>query len=433
LLAARLSILMFVAYLMPGTVVPLFSKHLQDLGFSPLLLALCCATQAVGVVFGGPLISQVADRWFPANRCLVVCSLLAGVCLWGLAAVRHPVAVFALTATFWMLCSPATLMVNTICFTHLTAAGKPFGGVRMWGTFGWMVAGWVVGLWLASPAWFPTVRATLAFLPWDGTLADAFRLGGIFGLILALYGLTVPHTPPQPAQESGLAPLAAYRLLRGPSFAVYCICILGVCITLPFTYQATPLLLHQLGTPDELLPATLTIAQSTELLTLPFLTLILGRFGFRGSMMFGLASWALAMLILAIGFPWGLVVGSQVLNGLCLTCFLIAGQVYVNHLARPDLRASVQGLLNSVNGVGMILGHLIVGLLRWLHNGDTHLTFLVAAILTACLVPVFYLGFREPVFTPRPEPTPAPMEPTVEVQDSSQGGRSSPSRSIIRA
>jgi MFS family permease len=407
---------MFLSFLVPGAIVPLFSKHLDALGFSPVVIAVCCATQAFGVVFGAPLISQIADRWYPANRCLVVCSFLGSVCLWGLSVARDPLLVFALAALFWLLCSPAMLMVNTICFTHLTAAGKPFGGVRMWGTLGWMAAGWAVGLWLA----------------YDRTPADNFVLGAVFALALALYGLTIPHTPPQPARDTCLAPLAAYRLLRGRSFFVYCVCILGVCITLPFTFQATPFLLRDLGTSDTMLPAILTVAQSTEVLTLPFLTLILGRFGFRGSMLFGLSAWALAMVFLAIGGPWELVVGSQVLNGLCLTCFVIAGQVYVNQLARPDLRASVQGLLNSVNGVGQILGHLCVGLLRWLHDGNTGLTFLVAAILTACLLPIFYLGFREPVGTPTPVET--HREPrSMRLQESPSPHESSSEPSIIRA
>lgn len=407
LLSVRLSALMFVSFLVPGAIVPMYSKHLVELGFSPLFTSLCCAMQAIGVVFGAPLISQLADRTFPANRCLVVCSALATCVLWGLSEATSPVAVLLLTATFWMVCSPALLMVNTIAFTHLTAAGKPFGGVRTWGTLGWMVAGWAVGLWLA----------------WDRTPADNFVLAAWFGVALTLYGLTVPHTPPQPAVEAGLAPVAAYRLLRGPSFAVYCVCILGVCFTLPFTMQATPLLLDRLGTSKKWLPVVLTIAQSAELLTLPFLTLILARFGFRGSMTFGLFAWALAMCVLALGGPWELVVASQVLNGLCLTCFVIAGQVYINQKARPDLRASVQGLLNCVNGVGQMLGHLGVGLFRYLNGGDTGLTFFIAALIMVPLVPFFYLGFREPVVVLTP----------VRLQESSSQGERESAPSIMRA
>lgn len=393
----RLSVLMFLAYIPPACVVPLYSAHLADLGFGYATTGLCCATQALGVVLGVPLVSQIADRWLAANRCLILYSLLAAVCLVFLSVARDPVVVFFLTLLLWMLCSPIFLMTNTICFTLLPEAVRSFGGVRVFGTLGWMMAGWFVGLWLASPFWLAWLRELLAFLPWDYTLADSMRLGAIFALILAGYAMTIPHTPPKPNSNGELAPLAAYRLLRGRSFAAYCIGIIGVCITFPVTMQATPLLLRQLGITKEWLMPTLTLAQSTELLILPMLGSILGRLGFRGTMLLGLGAWAIALSILAIGHPVSLIVASQVLNGFCLTCFIIAGQVYVNQRAEPDLRASVQGILSFVNGFGQMLGHLSIGILREMYSGDLTASFGLAAIVGIALLPVFYFGFREPV------------------------------------
>ncbi len=432
-LRIRLSILMFLAYLVPGAVVPLFSAHLQGLGFHSLTIGLLCATQAAGAVCGALFMSQAADRWVPANRCLILCSLLVTICLGALSVAREPVVVFVLTLLLWLLYSPIFLLAHTITFTLLPAASRSFGGVRVWGTFGWMVSGWIIGLWLASPAWLESVRGALGFLPWDGTLTDGLRLGTLFALTQAVYATTLPYIPLQPASDRGPAPLAAYRLLRGRSFITYCVCVLGVCLTFPVTMQATPLLLSELGISRAWLTPTLTLAQSTELLLLPFLALILARFGFRGSMMLGLSAWALALVILAFGRPLALIVSSQVLNGFCLTCFLIAGQVYVNQQARPDLRASVQGMLSFVNNFGQMLGHFTIGIVREANGGALSGAFLLAAVIGLCLLPIFYLGFSEPVLRaetvtpPTPAPTLQPVQGSPVPLPGSSSSESTPS------
>src|SRR5207253_10854777 len=100
-------------------------------------------------------------------------------------------------------------------------------------------------------------------------------------------------------------------------------------------------------------------AQLTEVLCLAILPGLLLRLGVRGTMGLGLAAWLAAMAVLAVGRPVGLVVASLALNGLFVTGFLIAGQVYVNSLAEGDVRASVQGLFGFINGLGQLAGNLL--------------------------------------------------------------------------
>ena len=71
-----------------------------------------------------------------------------------------------------------------------------------------------------------------------------------------------------------------------------------------------------------------------------------------------------------------------------------AGQVYVNSEAGVDLRASVQGLFNFVNGLGTLVGNLLAGWLRDATRGELPFTFVVGAAITAALLVVFLAGFR---------------------------------------
>jgi MFS family permease len=397
-LRLRLSLLMFLQWAVPGALLPLYSYHLKDgLGFDEMQTAACCATQAAAAVVASLVAGQVADRWFSAERCLTVCSLLAGADLWLLAELRGPTAVFLATLLFWLLAGPLTLLGTTISLTRLAAPHRQFAGVRLWGTAGWMVTGWLIGYGLANPPWLLEALAWLRPGAPRAVLPDAFRLGGLLAFVLAGYALTLPPTLPWKATAAprALAPLAALKRLRGWRFATYSVCMLGACVTFPFTTQNTPLLLSQLGIPPAWLQPTLTLAQFSEIVSLALLPLLLLRLGLRGTMLLGLAAWALALAVLSTGGPLQLVVASQGLNGLFVAGFLVAGQVFLNGQAEGDLRTSIQGLFGFVNGLGLLIGNLLAGWLRQAAGGDLSQTFAVGAAITAGLLLVFLLGFRE--------------------------------------
>jgi predicted MFS family arabinose efflux permease len=306
--------------------------------------------------------------------------------------------VFLLTLHFWSATGPMLLLGTTVCFTHLEHPERQFGPIRMWGTVGWMVVGWAIGGWLADPVWLEPLRQLLRPDAPAARVDDACRLGALIAIVLAGYAWFLPGTPPGQGLPAGrgrrLAPLEAMKLLRSGTFATYLVCALGACITFPFTTQSTPLLLRQLGIDDAWVSTTLTLSQLTEVLFLALLPGLLLRLGARGTMGLGLAAWLLAMAILSVGQPLGLVVASLGLNGLFVTGFLIAGQVYVNSLAQGDVRASVQGLFSFINGLGQLAGNLLAGWLRERTNGELPPTFAVALVITALMFVLFLAGFR---------------------------------------
>src|SRR5205823_119688 len=79
----------------PGAGLPLFSLRLQELHFTPVEIGWVCATQALAGLFAPLFAGQVADRWWPAERCLAVCAAFAGTLLWLLSELTGPAAVFA--------------------------------------------------------------------------------------------------------------------------------------------------------------------------------------------------------------------------------------------------------------------------------------------------------------------------------------------------
>lgn len=395
---------MFLQYAVPGAFLPLFSLRLQELGFTPLQIGWACSTQALASLVAPLVAGQVADRWLPAERCLALSATVAGMTLWVLANAGVPYSVFALSLVIWLALGPVLTLGTSVCFAHLAAPEREFGRVRMWGTVGWVVPGWLLGYWFSSPPWLSGwlgwVRPDKPF----GELADAFRLAGLLAFGLAAYSLTLPHTPPQRRAGTWFAPLTALRLLHGRAFAIYCVGQFGVAMTIPFTSQMTPLFLEHLGIPRPWLFPTLTLSQSMEITSLAVLPVLLLRLGIRGTMLLGLSAWLLALSILTIGQPTWLVVLSQLLNGLCICCYLVAGQVFVNSRARGDVRASAQALMACVSGLGMLAGNLLVGWVRDRVHGQFAPSYAVSAAIALGLVVVFWLGFREEAVPKTKEP-----------------------------
>jgi hypothetical protein len=372
---------MFLQYAAPGAVWPMYSRRLEQLHFSPDQTAACCATQALATILGSLVIGHVADRWVAAERCLAVCSFLAGVDLWVLADLHSFPAVFAASLVLWPLIWPTLVLGAAICFTHLPDPERQFGPVRMWGTVSWMAVNWVLALCL----WLPGS---------GGDLSIAFRLGALVAFVLAFFALGLPHTPPL-RRGGGLAPLAALRVLRGVPVVVFGLCLFSVCVTFSFSTQCTPLLLGRLGMREDATALTLTLAQASEVLTLGLLPMFLLRLGLRGTMVMGLGAWTAAFWLLAAGRPLALVVGSLALNGLFVGGFLVAGQMFVNRTAGSGLRASAQALVTFVNGAGQFAGHLLVGQLRGPGGEDLPGVFRLGAVLTSGLLVVFLAAFRD--------------------------------------
>jgi MFS family permease len=386
-LPTRLSLLLFLLYSAQGAVVPLFSLRMKELGFAPLIIGLCCSTQAIGSLLAPLIAGQMADRWLAAERCLTICSFLSAGLLWLLSGLTGATEVFCVSLMFWLVQAPATTLSTATCFAHLRDPRREFGRVRMWGTVGWVVPGWLLGFWFARG---------VVLSPMFGwhvpELADMFRLAAILSMTFGFYTLTLPHTPPRRAGGPA-APLAAIKLLSGRAFFVYAFCTFGICAALAFSSQTTPLLLDSLGVGQAWVPRLLTLAQASEIASLFVLPGVMGWLGVRGTMRLGLAAAIVTLGGLAIGSPLWLVLAALALYGLCVSCYLVAGQVFLNHRARPDVRASAQALHSVLCGLGLLVGNLLVGEVRTWTGGDFVATFAVGASLAAGLFALFALLF----------------------------------------
>jgi nucleoside transporter len=393
-LPVRLSVMMFLQYAILGAWVPVFGPYLKSLALTNTETAWVWTTAALGAVLAPVVWGQIADRWLAAEKCICLCSAVAGLALWWAARVTHPWTLFWIFLVFWLFQIPNMSIGSALTFRHLDHPERQFGPIRLWGTAGWIAASWTLSLWLSRRE--PTL----------GRFDDSLRGGALAAFCLAIYAFTLPATPPLPPRSFPAgharwrrlldAPLQAIQLFRVPAFAVYCVCVFVLFVSWPFNMQMTSLLVKGLMDDSTWLPTIMSIAQTTEVATLATLPFILSRLGQKGTMMLGLVAYWLALVVLAIGGPLALVVPSLLLHGFYICCFLVAGQVFVNRIAQHSFRASSQGLLVLINGLGQILGNFLVSALRdWTHD-DYARVFLPAAIGVGMLTVFFALDFHPP-------------------------------------
>jgi MFS family permease len=394
----RLSLLLFLEFAVLGAWIPILALHLKQLAFTPHETAWIFATNALGALFGPIVWGQIADRWLAAERCIFVCFTVSGTCLWLVAGWTEPAPVFWGCLAFWLFLIPGLSVGASLAFRHLAHPERDYGKVRLWGTVGWIVAGFVLSGWYQLEKWLGHEHA-------DNDWADALRLGALLSWLTAAYATLLPHTPPArprvQATPSPLgwlgaaldAPLQALQLFRQRSFAVLCVCFFGVYVTWPFSAQMTPLLLEARGAPPKWLPTILTIAQSLEVATLALLPVFLVRLGQKGTMVLGLAAWTLALAVFSLKLSGAAVAAALCLHGIFISCFLVAGQLYVNRLAHQDARASAQGLVQLINGLGLFAGNLLVGVVRSWASDDFTWVFLPPAVGATVLLVLFVAGF----------------------------------------
>jgi len=359
-LRIRLSLMMFLEFFVWGAWYTVGYGYMTDpgskggLGFSDATASTIFGLLPVASIFMPLLAGQITDRKMPTQVFLGIVHLLGGLGMF-LAANSRDESPFYYGILIWALAyAPTISLTNSLAFSHVKDAERDFGPIRVFGTIGWIVAGLVLSAWRYSR---PEVAAGLG-------RNDCFYLGGAAGLLMGLFCFTLPHTPPARAGVSPWAFLKALALLKNPRIAVFLLISFVVAIEFPFYFQFTDQFLQSIGADAKSTPALLVIAQVAEILTMLALPLILKKYGPRKTLFIGVMAWPVRYLIFAMGKPYGLVVASLALHGICFVFFFVVAFIYIDSVAPKDIKASAQGLLTLiVYGFGMWVGSHFAGMI----------------------------------------------------------------------
>jgi nucleoside transporter len=288
---------------------------------------------------------------------------------------------------------PTLALTNSLAFRQMRDAKVEFGPIRVLGTAGWIVAGLLVGSLAWEKSHYPVQLAAGA------------------SLLMALYCLTLPPTPPLAKDVrftlGSIFPREAVALLRERSMAVFAIASFLICIPLQFYYAFTNLFLNEKGVVNA--AGKMTGGQSSELFCMLLIPWFFRRLGVKYMLVAGMLAWTVRYVLFAyggVGDRMWMLWGGILLHGICYDFFFVTGQIFIDRKAPQALRAAAQGLITLITyGVGMFIGSWLSGAvvehytirnagLPATHNW--HAVWMFSAAASGIVLVLFLLTFKDP-------------------------------------
>ncbi len=385
----RLSLMMFFQFFIWGAWYELNFGYLPSLGFNvtwqqPMILGAFNLAALVALFFS----TQFADRNFAAEKFLAFSHLIGGLAMLGLFWVERGwitnVGDVEVNLTFWtffllmlvhsLFYVPTISITNSIAFANLRDPKRDFGLIRVWGTIGWIVASWPFIFILVDWAKVPEY-GSIPFFDWLGEALGTgkkdedfrqasryiFLVAGVASLVLAVFSLALPHTPPRRATAGAdrYAWLKAMKLLRYPFVLVlFIVTFLDAAVHQTFFFWTERYLTGQIGIESNWATPVMKIGQVAEIITMIFLGLVLRKMGWRMTMVVGILGHAARFAVFAYyPEPWA-AISINVVHGICYAFFFATVYIFVDEFFPKDSRSSAQGLFNFlILGIGPFLAN----------------------------------------------------------------------------
>jgi nucleoside transporter len=394
----KLSLMMFLEFFIWGawfvTLGPFLGNTLHASGTET---GAVFSTQSWGAIIAPFIIGLIADKYFNAERILGILHIAGAILMYQMYTAANVTVFYPYVLGYMILYMPTLALVNSVSFNQISDPEKEFSSIRVWGTIGWIVAGLAISY----------------LFHWDspdgvknGFLKNTFFMGSVASLVLGIFSFMLPPTPPkivkgQKVSVSQMLGLDALKLLKDKNFAIFFIASILICIPLAFYYQNASSFLTDIKVDNP--TGKMTIGQASEVLFMLCLPLFFKKFGFKWTILVGMAAWAIRYAMFAYGnageLSFMLIIGIA-LHGVCYDFFFVSGQIYTDSKAGIQYKSAAQGMITlATYGIGMLIGFYIAGLISDAYNSpsghDWKMIWLIPAGIAAAVFVLFALFFSD--------------------------------------
>ena len=394
----QLSLMMFMEFFIWGAWWVTFGTFLNsNLNASGSESALAFSTQSWGAIIAPFFIGLIADRYFNAERILGILHLIGAGLMYLMADTSDFSLFYPFVFAYYLAYMPTLALVNSVSFFQMNDPAKEFSNIRVFGTIGWVTAGMVISY----------------IFHWDspsaiesGALKNTFLMTAVASAILGLFSFSLPKTPPSMSENRGVSisdilGLDALSLLKDRNFLMFFVASVLICIPLAFYYQYTNLFLVDMGMPNP--TGKMALGQVSEALFLLLLPIFFKRFGFKKTLLVGMAAWAIRYTLFAYGdageLTFMLLIGIA-LHGICYDFFFVSGQIYTDFKAGDKVKSAAQGMITlATYGVGMLIGFWVAGKIFDMYtagdNNDWNQIWLLPAGFAVGVLILFFVIFKD--------------------------------------
>jgi MFS transporter, PPP family, 3-phenylpropionic acid transporter len=344
--APRLAALYAGLFIMIGIQLPFFPVWLKAKGLDPRMIGLVLAAPIVARLIAVPLVARAADRREAVRAAIIATSFLgaAGYGLVGLA--EGAGAILAAYALASLALTSVMPLAETYALRGLTARGRAYGPVRLWGS-----AAFILGTFVAG---FATDTIPARHLIW--LIAAASLISACAALTLAPLGAPLPaQTPDQPRKP----------MLRDPAFVAVLAAASLIQASHAVFYSFSALQWRGAGLDGTAIAALWALGVVAEIVLFAVSGRLPPFFQPVVLLMIGAAGAALRWGAMALDPPALLLPWLQLLHAASFGATHLGALGFVSRNAPPGQSATAQGYLAIALGVAMAAA---TGLSGWLYG-----------------------------------------------------------------
>ncbi|HAV2023359.1 TPA: nucleoside permease [Citrobacter koseri] len=353
LLVPRLSLMMFLQFFIWGSWSVTLGLVMTQYNMS-LLIGDAFSAGPIASILSPFVLGMLVDRFFASQKVMAVMHVAGAAILWFVPqalVAQNGALLIGLLFGYTLCYMPTLALTNNIAFHSLSDKDKTFPVVRVFGTIGWIVAGIFIGVTGIS----------------DTT--GIFTLAALCSVILALYSLTLPHTPAPakglPVKIRDLFCADAFALLKTRHFFVFSLCATLISVPLGTYYAYTASFLADAGVGD--VSTAMSFGQMSEIVFMLVIPFLFRSLGVKYMLLIGMCAWFVRYAFFALGISEEgrfLLYLGILLHGVCYDFFFVVGFIYTDRIAGEKVKGQAQSMIVMFTyGIGMLLGSQISGAL----------------------------------------------------------------------
>ena len=359
--ATRLAWLYAATFIMGGIQLPFFPVWLKAKGLDPDMIGLVLAAPIVARVVALPFITHSADR-HDAVRAAIVITCVMSVAGYVLVGVSEGGLAILLAFTLASLAmTPVLPLTETYALRGLSARGRAYGPVRLWGSLAF-----ILGTFLAG---FAADLLPAKYLIWLIVAA---------GVVAALTAFML--APLSTGAPGKAAPASALHLLRNPAFVAVMAAASFIQASHVVFYGFSAVAWRSAGLDGTAIAALWGLGVIAEIVLFAYSARLPLFFQPSVMLMLGAAGGVLRWTIMAFDPPTVALPFLQLLHGLTFGATHLGALMFVARHAPQGQAARAQGFLAVALGVAMAGAMGLAGVLYGAFGAKAYAAMALAAI-----------------------------------------------------